>query len=208
MTITEEKQGEEAPYGWMLDPKTGRLRPKKSPGRPRTVPVADEQDPEAHLTARRTRVRAQLDDFYARNPGYRKAYGDAWREKNPGKYSEYNRKSSLKLKRQVMDAYGGECACCGETELVFLTIDHIDDNGAEHRREMAAERGNGTTEYSQAGARTYRWLRDNGFPQGFQVLCANCNCGKHWNGGVCPHEMKERPSGGPDGRSNQVFDLD
>lgn len=71
-----------------------------------------------------------------------------------------------------------------ETELTFLTIDHTEDNGAEHRRQMAAEKGNA---WGQAGGPTYRWLRDNNFPPGFQVLCANCNCGKQWNGGVCPH---------------------
>jgi hypothetical protein len=175
----------EAPYGWTIDKVTGDLRPKKRAGRPRVHQVADETDPEAHLETRRRSVRANLDNYYARNPGVRKQYGDAWRQANPGKYSEYNRKSLLKLKRQVMDAYGGVCACCGETELVFLTIDHIDDNGAEHRRKMAGETG---LEYSQAGARTYRWLRNNNYPDGFQVLCANCNCGKQWNRGICPHQ--------------------
>ena len=185
MTTTEENQTTtEAPYGWTIDKITGDLRPKKSPGRPRVHQVADETDPEAHLETRRKSVRTNLDNYYARNPGLRKEYGDAWRQANPGKYGEYNRKSTLKLKRQVMDAYGGRCACCGETELIFLTIDHINNDGAEHRRQIAAEKG---TTWLQGGRETYRWLRDNGFPEGFQVLCANCNCGKHWNGGVCPH---------------------
>lgn len=205
MTSVEENQiSPEAPYGYTIDAETGQLRPKKRAGRPRTVAVADEQDPEAHLAARRRRTRAQLDDFYARNPGYRKSYGDTWRAQNPGKYSEYNKKSNLKLKRLVIDAYGGKCACCGEAELVFLTIDHVNDDGAEHRRQIAAEKG---SRWLQAGAPTYRWLRDNGFPEGFQVLCANCNCGRHWNGGICPHQMAERPPGEPGGRSNQVSDL-
>jgi hypothetical protein len=34
----------------------------------------------------------------------------------------------------------------------------------------------------------YRWLRKNGFPPGFQVLCYNCNQGKALGGGVCPHQ--------------------
>lgn len=32
----------EAPYGWTVDPKTGERRPKKSAGRPRKPPTADE----------------------------------------------------------------------------------------------------------------------------------------------------------------------
>jgi hypothetical protein len=66
------------------------------------------------------------------------------------------------------------------------SIDHIDGNGAEHRREMAAERN---SPWGQAGHATYRWLRKNNYPEGFQVLCANCNCGRHWNGGLCPHTV-------------------
>lgn len=171
MTTTEENPIDpEAPYGWTIDKITGDLRAKKSPGRPRVHQVADEADPSSHLETRRKSVRANLDNYYARNPGIRKEYGDAWRQANQGKYSEYNKKSNLKLKRQIMNAYGGRCACCGETELVFLT--------------MAADKG---SPWGQAGSATYRWLRDNEFPEGFQVLCANCNCGKQWNGGVCPH---------------------
>lgn len=183
MTTVERDQNE-APYGWTVDKDTGQLRPKKRAGRPRVHEVPNELDPESHLEIRRRAVRTNLDNYYARNPGLRTSYNAEWREKNPGKYTEYNKKSNLKLKRQVMDAYGSKCACCGETELTFLTIDHINNDGNEHRREMAAESGN----YSQAGARTYRWLRDNNFPEGFQVLCANCNYGRQWNGGICPHQ--------------------
>lgn len=174
-----------APYGYTIDPVTKQLRPKKRAGRRRTVAVADETDPAAHREALRTRQRAQQADFYERHPGYKETYARKYQQDNPDKFSEYNRKSLRKLKREVMDAYGGICVCCGETELAFLTIDHADDNGAEHRREMAAESG---FEYSQAGARTYRWLRKNGYPEGFRVMCANCNSGRYWNGGVCPHQ--------------------
>lgn len=84
------------------------------------------------------------------------------------------------LREQVFMAYGGkQCACCGETEPLFLTIDHIANDGAEMRR-------SGT--HSRGGTQFYQWLRKNGFPSGFQVLCMNCNLGKHRNGGFCPHD--------------------
>jgi hypothetical protein len=82
-------------------------------------------------------------------------------------------------KREAMDAYGGVCACCGEAELVFLAIDHVNDDGAQHRRDSGMGRG----------PRAYRWLRDQGYPEGFQVLCHNCNYAKHR--GICPHQLKE-----------------
>jgi len=33
----------------------------------------------------------------------------------------------------------------------------------------------------------YRWLVENDFPEGFQILCHNCNFAKSHNPGGCPH---------------------
>jgi len=40
------------------------------------------------------------------------------------------------------------------------------------------------------GSALYRWIRDSGFPDGFQVLCNNCNYAKGMkkNKNKCPHE--------------------
>jgi hypothetical protein len=91
-----------------------------------------------------------------------------------------------KLRHEVIMAYGGyNCACCGETEPLFLSIDHVFNDGAKHRREIAVtSKGNG----KGASSRTLQWLKQNGFPAGFQVLCMNCNMGKQRNGGICPHK--------------------
>ena len=102
---------------------------------------------------------------------------------------EYHRQRHQKMKKEVIDAYGGVCACCQESELVFLTIDHIENDGNVHRHEVLKGR-------NTAGAKTYRWLKANGFPDGFQVLCMNCNFGKHVNGGVCPHKRPLGPRNG------------
>lgn len=89
------------------------------------------------------------------------------------------------IKHEVFMAYGGyRCNCCGEAEPLFLTLDHIHENGAEHRRSLGASIGNGRGGWG----RTLKWIRDNGFPDGYQVLCMNCNLGKHKNGGTCPHK--------------------
>lgn len=81
-----------------------------------------------------------------------------------------------RLKREVIARYGGKCECCGESEMAFLTIDHVFNNGAQHRKEMGS-------------ARVYNYLKRNGYPrEGYRVLCFNCNCGRRINGGKCPHE--------------------
>lgn len=58
----------------------------------------------------------------------------------------------------------------------FLTLDHINNDGA------AARQGNRDTKP------LYRRLRRANYPLGYQVLCWNCNVGRHINGGVCPHQ--------------------
>jgi len=106
---------------------------------------------------------------------------------NKEKMKAQKRASDKRLKNLVFEAYGGyECTCCGETEETMLTIDHIDENGAAHRREVS----NNTAKY-RITADIYRWLKKNGFPEGFQVLCYNCNVSKHRNGGVCSHKLLE-----------------
>lgn len=61
-------------------------------------------------------------------------------------------------KRLAITHCGGCCAVCGEQELPFLNIDHIEPCGSHGRI-----RGLAT------------WLRVRGFPDGYQVLCWNHN---------------------------------
>ena len=82
-----------------------------------------------------------------------------------------------KLKSEVITRYGGQCNCCAEKELAFLTIDHINDRGAEHRKKLGM----------RGGPDFYLWLRKKNYPKGYQVLCFNCNWAK-FTIGVCPHQ--------------------
>jgi len=89
-----------------------------------------------------------------------------------------------RIREAVFAAYGGyKCACCGESEQKFLTIDHVKNDGATFRRQIAGTR-------TAAGYVTYRWLLKHNFPSGYQVLCMNCNHGKRMNAGVCPHQAR------------------
>ena len=86
------------------------------------------------------------------------------------------RRHNLKLKTEVIICYGGKCQCCKEINLDLLSVDHIEGNGLKHRVKI------GGSQYF------YSNLKIENFPSGYQVLCLNCNCGKHINGGVCPHK--------------------
>jgi hypothetical protein len=96
---------------------------------------------------------------------------------------EYNRKRSrnrtqtihtrqqqadkrLRVKLDVLTHYGnGKCTCvkCGFSDDRALSIDHINGDGAEQRRNT-----------KMVYHKLHQWLRDNHYPVGYQTLCMNC----------------------------------
>lgn len=96
---------------------------------------------------------------------------------------EQQREYDLSIKMKVIEGYGGKCSCpgCNIDTLEFLTIDHINNDGAEDRRQ------NG----KKSGGKLYRWLIKNNFPKDkYQLLCYNCNCAKGFFG-YCPHDKPD-----------------
>jgi hypothetical protein len=59
-----------------------------------------------------------------------------------------------------------KCEICGIDDRDVLCLDHIDNDGSKHRKEC---------KYSSI----YSWVETNNYPEGFQVLCRNCNWKKH-----------------------------
>jgi hypothetical protein len=104
----------------------------------------------------------------------RKRYGEEKEERQA-----YQRALTARWKKRAMDGYGGCCACCGEDEIDFLCIDHVNGDGKKHRQEMG----------TSGGVTLYRLVVKQGFPDRFQILCFNCNNAKHQRG-VCPHQLK------------------
>ena len=45
-----------------------------------------------------------------------------------------------RLRKRVLDAYGGKCALCGEDRLEKLTLDHVNADGREHRERLGGRR--------------------------------------------------------------------
>ena len=107
-------------------------------------------------------------------------YRDA---KDPVKVAQrraYNRQWNKNVKIRVLEHYGGNpprCVCCNESILQFLTIDHTNNDGSLQRKTNPFTRHH-----------LGYWLWQNGYPNGYQVLCWNCNVGKGLSGGQCPHK--------------------
>lgn len=93
------------------------------------------------------------------------AYMRSWRGRNPDRARELCRESNARVKADVIAAYGGKCVKCGFVDPRALQVDHV--NGGGHRHLKALRVSKGTS--------FYYWLRKNGYPTEFQLLCANCN---------------------------------
>lgn len=127
--------------------------------------------PEYHVPKNRRSSRKRwLDEHAAQLKAYHKNYRNA----NRSMLAKRKRAALHAARIEGIAAYGGKCACCGEAQTEFLTLDHI----------------NGRTEepYRITGLKAWQRLKARGWPKdNFQVLCFNCNCAKGAYG-RCPHQ--------------------
>lgn len=102
-----------------------------------------------------------------------------YRLRNPKRWADIARRNRWKIKMEIINHYGGKCACCGEVEPRFLSLDHMNGGGNADRK----RRFNGTI---RGGVEIYRQVKKEGYPNIFRILCHNCNqaIGSY---GKCPH---------------------
>ena len=109
-----------------------------------------------------------------------------WNKANPERRQQTYLSYYYRLQFEAIMKYGGyKCRWCGIDEPLVLALDHIENNGREHRRQIG----------SLGGHVLYKWLKDNNYPPGFQVLCMNCNHAKYRNKGILPKSLKGRCRG-------------
>lgn len=91
-----------------------------------------------------------------------------------------------KIKKECLEAYGGAiCIGCGYDEVEELTLDHVFNDGAEHRRRIAKEHGwlgmtDPATGKVRGGMPVYQFLRKEDYPDKdrYQILCPTCQMRK------------------------------
>lgn len=102
-------------------------------------------------------------------------YQKAYRQKKKLEISLQKKEYRLKVKIKVLTYYSkGKpfCECCKEDIIEFLSIDHINGGGTKHRKQISNI--------------IYWWLIKNNYPEGYRVLCHNCNQAFGFYG-KCPH---------------------
>lgn len=118
-----------------------------------------ERHPDKIKAAKKRYKKAHHDKVLAEKKRYRQNHSD--------KCSAYMKQYNMKTRIEVLTHYSGgtlKCKNCGESHIEFLEIDHINGNGKQHKREIRC-----------TGVSVFRWLKINNYPEGYQVLCSNCN---------------------------------
>lgn len=108
-----------------------------------------------HYAENRNKILAKNRRWYAANREQCQAGCKRWREAN-----------TEKVRREAIENYGGACARCGIEDYRVLCFDHVNDDGAQMRRDGV---------HPRSGYPLHRWLKKNGWPRFIQLLCHNCN---------------------------------
>ena len=126
----------------------------------------------AHIDPYRESRREYKRKYYAANPERSREQNRRTYQKNKDRVRAKENAKNRILQQEVVLAYGGQCACCGEKRLFFLCLDHKDNDGNIHRKEIKST--------------ISVWAKKNNYPDRLQVLCYNCNSAKARSGGRCP----------------------
>ena len=140
----------------------------------------------------KVKLEAKRKEWKEKNPDYGKNYYQThktehrqymkkWYQNNKKLQSQKARDKRLKNKILIFLHYSENnlcCKCCGEKQLEFLTLDHINGGGNKHRKILRRKD-------------LYIWVIDNNFPEIFTLLCMNCNWAKGQLG-YCPHQNEKK----------------
>jgi len=92
-------------------------------------------------------------------------YKKRWWTSHRRESLERKHREAQQLRGVVLVGYGGRCAACGERHPEFLALDHINRDGASHRKSVPA-------------SALCRWAIKENYPPTLQLLCHNCNLDK------------------------------
>lgn len=98
------------------------------------------------------------------------------RYKSTEEYRLTRIQQTIERRLKAIEGYGGKCVCCEDSRTKYLQLDHVNNDGAEHRRGITSTRD------------MYSWAIRNQFPDTLQLMCANCHFAKSYYGNCSEEE--------------------
>lgn len=115
----------------------------------------------------RKKLRKYAREYYHRTN--RIEYAKEWYKRNIKRNRFIRKEANKKVRLAIIEYMGGKCVLCNFNDWRALQIDHINGNGNEDRISM------GHTNWS-----IFKRIKEN--PESYQLLCANCNWIKRYEG--------------------------
>ena len=117
------------------------------------------------------------DDFWLQfKPEIMSSYHKNWYQNHLDSRRQKSACDIMTIRVELLTYYGGgklACVKCGFLDIRALCLDHIDGGGNQERKEKD----------NNSSLTLYRRLKREGYPDGYQTLCYNCNIVKAFTNG-------------------------
>lgn len=133
---------------------------------------------ETHSDEIKEKSRRHYADHRGESIERRRQYHEAHQEEEVEKDYRRNQKIKIEVLSHYSKGIYPKCAHCDEERLSCLSIDHIRGKGVKHRKDL-----------NISGNRFYHWLKSQGYPKGYQVLCMNCQWVKRVESNECHRKV-------------------
>lgn len=121
----------------------------------------------------KTCFKSRRKKYYKENKEYVLSWNKKYKKRERVKVNKLARNYKRRLREQFLEMYGNKCACCGETLVEFLTVEHKLGQIGIKKKEIAYD--------------AYRKAIQEYRPDIYEIRCWNCNMSKG-RYGYCPHE--------------------
>ena len=134
----------------------------------------------------REQIKEYNREWQASNRERIKASRRDYEARNQERITSYQHKRRTDDNRELLELLGNECKCCGEAYLPALAVDHVNGDGAEHKKELR---------YNPSHSYFLKHLKAGTLKRPIQLLCHNCNIAKGTDL-TCPCRYAKAENGG------------
>ena len=121
-------------------------------------------------------------------------YTKQWKENNKERRQFLTLRAKRRRRLEIIVAYGGLCECCHEHTTEFLSIQHANGNGKNHREVIGMTGSDPMLKDLKDRGYPVKFDLPDGTPIHIKIMCHNCHYSTdHY--GYCPHKTTKSQFG-------------